>query len=215
MNTRNLPEGKGRPVGAYDWRPHLHVWDDKKKLNSVAVVRKRTIPTRKCGTSMSQNPMGLHSLLQGWLYLFYLSNVLKQTCSQFYVLFFIIFPEYRYSYIIKDQKGRDCMRVSFLLVGYLTTVSVSQTYRTIDELRKICKELVEAHSKYYPSICSEGQRETTINLNQDGWCLSRDSNRIPPEIQVYRFNLITVLDTYLAYTELSLLFSNSNILFNL
>jgi hypothetical protein len=60
MSTRNLPGGKGRPVGALSWQLHRHLWFDC--LGNV-------------GASTSHNLMSLHGLLQGQLYLFYLSNI--------------------------------------------------------------------------------------------------------------------------------------------
>jgi hypothetical protein len=52
----------------------------------------------------------------------------------------------------------------------------------------MCKQSVEAYSKYYTGICPESQMDTTINLSQGGRCLSRDSKRVQPEIQAHSVN---------------------------
>jgi hypothetical protein len=52
MSTRNLRGGLNR-VGAYGWQLHRYLWADC--LENV-------------GSSTSHNPMGLHDLLQGYLY---------------------------------------------------------------------------------------------------------------------------------------------------
>jgi hypothetical protein len=54
MRTRNLPGGKGRPVC-------------KTITLSPSVSQ---LSTENVGASTSHNPMGLHGLLQGQLYLF-------------------------------------------------------------------------------------------------------------------------------------------------
>jgi hypothetical protein len=56
INTRNLPGVKGRPACMAD--------------NLTALCE--PIFLENVGTSTSHNPMGLHGLLQGQLYLFYL-----------------------------------------------------------------------------------------------------------------------------------------------
>jgi hypothetical protein len=48
MSTRNLPGSKGRPAGAWGWKPYRHLWADC--LESV-------------GVSMSHYPVGLKLLL--------------------------------------------------------------------------------------------------------------------------------------------------------
>jgi hypothetical protein len=52
MSTRNLPGGKGRPALKAD------------KLTAISSMREDV------GASTSHNPMGLHGLLQGYLYLY-------------------------------------------------------------------------------------------------------------------------------------------------
>jgi hypothetical protein len=53
LSLRNLPGGKGRPA---------------RKADKFTVIVSR-LSRENVGTSTSHNPMGLHGLLQGWLYL--------------------------------------------------------------------------------------------------------------------------------------------------
>jgi hypothetical protein len=55
MSIRILPGDKGPARKA--WQLHCHLWADC---------------VENVGASTSQNPMGLHALLQGWLYLLYI-----------------------------------------------------------------------------------------------------------------------------------------------
>jgi hypothetical protein len=55
ISTRNLPEDKGQPAHTAD------------NLNAICARLSKNV-----GASISQNPMGLHSLLQGQLYLFFI-----------------------------------------------------------------------------------------------------------------------------------------------
>jgi hypothetical protein len=64
-NTRNLPGGKGRPASKAD------------NFSSPSVCR---LSREKVGHSTSHNPVGLHGLLQGQFYLFYLAFSPSVSC---------------------------------------------------------------------------------------------------------------------------------------
>jgi hypothetical protein len=132
MNARNLPGGKGRAAGAYSWQPHRHLLADC--LENV-------------GASTSHNLMGLHGLLQGYLYLFFFLPLFLLSFYSFFSLlslavlspkqifscksrniprrYELIFPFHSYL-ISKKMIYNDLSILSILRIIFISNLSRSQ-----------------------------------------------------------------------------------------
>jgi hypothetical protein len=109
MSTRNL-SGGSRAAGAWDWQSYRHLWADC--LEGMEA-------------SMSHNPMGLHGLLQGYLYFYIFTRFSSFFLYTRYVLS---------SKLDHPQVLRSCIRGMFSYKFWLKVILKLYLYIRLSEL---------------------------------------------------------------------------------